>query len=172
MARVEAQVARCMKQMAEAMGRSARDSDRLDRAVVAALDSEPGDWPAALQEQNRHVALAERASDSGLRIITSTALGALASALVATAAGPEEGDVVERPGRLRCRPLRSPSLSAVSGFDQPDRAYCFGPELVLRVRMPLLTDHVAVVAAPPLGRRVTLLFCTWNVPPTVPCASC
>lgn len=107
-----------MKQMADgrAMGRSARDSDRLDRAVVAALNSEPGDWPAALQEQNRHVALAEQASDSGLRIITSTALGALASALAATAAGPE-GDLVERPGRLRCRPLRSPSLSAVSGFD-------------------------------------------------------
>lgn len=96
-AQVETLLARRMKQMAEAMGRPARDDDRLDPAVVAALDSEPGDWPAALQEQNRHVALAQQASGRALRIITSTALAAMASALAATTT---TGTAGSRRGRI------------------------------------------------------------------------
>jgi hypothetical protein len=96
-AQVETLLAGRMTQMAEAMGRPARDDDRLAPAVVAALNSEPGDWPAALQEQNRHVALAQQASGRGLRIILSTALAALASALAATTA---TGTAGSRRGRI------------------------------------------------------------------------
>lgn len=96
-AEVETLLAQRMKRMAEAMGRPARDDDRLDPVVVAALDSEPGDWPAALQEQNRHVDLAQQASGRGLRVITSTALAALASALAAATATATAGS---RRGRM------------------------------------------------------------------------
>lgn len=96
-AEVETLLAQRMKRMAEAMGRPARDDDRLDPVVVAALDSEPGDWPAALQEQNRQVALAQQASGRGLRVITSTALAALANALAAATA---TGTAGSRRGRM------------------------------------------------------------------------
>jgi len=158
--------------MAEAMGRPARNSDRLDRAVVAAPNRSRS--TGLRRYRNRTVTSPLRSK----RVIAACASSPAQRWPRWRAHSPplwrdrEEKTWSNDMGgcgadRLVCR-----RCQRYLGHDQSDRAYCFGPELVPRVRMPLRTDHVAVVAAPPLGRRVTLLFCTWKVPLTVPCASC
>jgi hypothetical protein len=84
-AAAERGIAAHLRQIAEAMGRSPTDADRLDHTTVAVLDSRPEDWPTLQHNQHHQVDLAERASGQGLRIAASTAAAAIAATLVATA---------------------------------------------------------------------------------------
>ncbi|MDQ3764273.1 MAG: hypothetical protein M3460_22650 [Actinomycetota bacterium] len=101
MAAAERGIAARLRRIAEAMGRAPTDADDVDRTTVAALDSQPEDWPALQQNQHQQVKLAERASSQGLRVAASTAAAAIAATLAATAV---TESTTRRRSRLRWAP--------------------------------------------------------------------